>query len=69
MEFKIGEKPLDKWEVELQRREQELKSCQMGMGVKSCLECSKLLDCEVRDTYVRAVYSSMNRGVSGGFEF
>ncbi len=59
----------DKWELNLEEKTIELKECQEKNGVKSCLECSKLLDCEIRDSYVHAVYSSMNKGSSGGFEF
>ncbi len=59
----------NKWELNLEEKTIELKSCQKQNRVKSCLECLKLLDCKIRDSYVRAVYSSMNKGAGGGFEF
>ncbi len=59
----------DRWEVNLEERTMELKGCQEEHRVKSCLECLKLLDCKIRDSYVHAVYSSMNKGAGGGFEF
>jgi len=31
--------------------------------------CEKLLECEVRDDYIKAVYDSMSKGAGGGFEF
>ncbi len=59
----------DEWELKLEAKLKELKSCQEQQGVKSCLDCSFLLECKIRDSYVHAVYSSMNKGASGGFEF
>ncbi len=59
----------DKWELKLEEKTIELKSCQEKRGVKSCLECLELLNCKIRDSYVHAVYSSMNKGAGGGFEF
>ena len=59
----------DKWELNLEEKTIELKECQEKNRVQSCLVCLKLLDCKIRDSYVHAVYSSMNKGASGGFEF
>ena len=59
----------DKWELNLEEKTMALKSCQEQNGFKSCLVCTKLLNCDIRDSYVHAVYSSMNKGASGGFEF
>ena len=59
----------DRWELNLEEKTIELKSCQEQNRVKSCLDCLKLLDCKIRDAYIHAVYSSMNKGASGGFEF
>ncbi len=59
----------DEWELKLEAKLKELKSCQEQKGIKSCLDCSLLLNCIVRDSYIHAVYSSMNKGASGGFEF
>jgi hypothetical protein len=60
---------IDEWELKLQDRDRELKACQTQLGLKSCLECSNLLNCKIRDSFVHAVYSSMNKGAGGGFEF
>jgi len=65
----MEEVSFDEWDLKLQNRLKELKSCQEQHKVKSCLNCSKLLDCKIRDSYIHAVYSSMNKGVGGGFEF
>jgi hypothetical protein len=35
----------------------------------SCTPCDKILGCEIRKTYVSAVYNSMAKGDTGGFEF
>ena len=60
---------LDEWELKLQLKKQELQKCQQEKEVKSCLKCLELLNCELRDSFVHAVYSSMNKGAGGGFEF
>ena len=36
---------------------------------KSCLGCEEINSCDLRDSYVKAVYDSMSRGGGGGFEF
>ena len=64
-----NELSLDEWELALKQKKKELEACQLQEQVKSCLSCSKLLNCETRDAYVHAVYSSMNKGAGGGFEF
>jgi len=69
MELTKEEIELDKWELELQIKKRELQNCQKQQGVDSCLKCSQLLNCKLRDSFVHAVYSSMNKGTSGGFEF
>lgn len=35
----------------------------------SCMPCPKIIGCEKRKAYVFAVYNSMSKGSSGGFEF
>ena len=62
-------KKLDRWELALEDRFKELKECQDKMGLDSCMKCDKILDCEIRRAYVKAVYESMNKGQGGGFEF
>nr|WP_297811369.1 hypothetical protein [uncultured Helicobacter sp.] len=53
----------------LTQKQNELQSCQNNKGISSCLNCVELLECEVRNAYVRAVYLSMNKGNGGSFEF
>jgi hypothetical protein len=46
-----------------------VKKCQKEHKVDSCLKCKEIIGCEIRKTYINAVYQSMNKGDSGGFEF
>jgi len=59
----------DKWQLALDKPLDALKKCQNDKNIDSCFKCDKILDCEVRDTYIKAVYESMNKGSGGGFEF
>ena len=60
---------LDEWQITLKQKKVKLENCQKQHNVSSCLKCDKLLSCELRDTYVKAVYDSMSKGKGGGFEF
>ena len=60
---------LDEWQLKLEAKLKELITCQKQQGLDSCLNCSELFECKLRDSYVHAVYSSMNKGSGGGFEF
>jgi hypothetical protein len=60
---------LDEWDLALQAKKKELEACQQLQQVNSCLSCSKIDNCEIRDAYVHAVYNSMSKGAGGGFEF
>ncbi len=60
---------MDKYELALQEKTKELKECQTKKELKSCLECKEVLTCKLRDEYVKAVYESMSKGQTGGFEF
>ncbi len=59
----------DRWEQALDRKHKELQQCQSDHALESCLKCASLLDCQLRDAYVKAVYESMSKGHGGGFEF
>jgi len=59
----------DKWQLALDNPLETLKQCQISRNIDSCMKCDKILDCEVRDNYIKAVYESMNKGSGGGFEF
>lgn len=60
---------LDEWQIALKQKKSELETCQTEHHLKSCMSCEKLLECEVRDSYIKAVYDSMSKGAGGGFEF
>ena len=59
----------DKFELFLDEMIIKLQKCQDEKGMKSCSICESYLKCEVRDEYVKAVYNSMSKGDTGGFEF
>ncbi len=59
----------NEWEDKLDDKIKELKECQKSFNYNSCNECDKFFECELRKTYVKAVYESMNKGSTGGFEF
>jgi len=65
----MSEQVLDEWQIVFAQKKVELEKCQAEHQLKSCMTCEKLLDCEVRDTYIKAVYDSMSKGAGGGFEF
>ena len=54
---------------ELDSKLVELESCQSQNALDSCLKCANLIGCELRKSYVDAVYQSMNDGESGYFDF
>ena len=54
-----------KLDIEIKR----LQECQVEHQVKSCKDCEHYIGCDVRKTYVNAVYNSMSKGDTGGFEF
>jgi len=65
----MSEQVLDEWQLKLEHKKVELENCQKEHHLQSCLSCEKLLDCTVRDGYIKAVYDSMSKGQGGGFEF
>ena len=60
---------IDEWDIKLENMLVELKSCQQSNSLKTCSDCDKSFDCELRKKYVIADYESMNKGAGGGFEF
>ena len=65
----MSETILDEWQIALSQKKEALENCQKEHHLKSCISCDKLLDCSIRDAYIKAVYDSMSKGVGGGFEF
>ena len=59
----------DKWKILLQEQIIALEKCQEEHNLNSCMRCEKLLDCTIRDRYIKSVYESMSKGSGGGFEF
>jgi len=65
----MSEAILDEWQIALQQKKVELQRCQEEKQLESCMKCDVILECELRENYVKAVYESMNKGSGGGFEF
>jgi hypothetical protein len=61
--------PYDEWNKKLDEQIIILQECQQKYNLLSCESCTKILKCEIRKSYVKAVYESMNKGSGGGFEF
>lgn len=59
----------DKFELELDEKINNLKSCQSEKNTQSCLNCEQFFECNTRKMYVSAVYESMRKGQGGGFDF
>ncbi|NLK66781.1 MAG: hypothetical protein GX282_04820 [Campylobacteraceae bacterium] len=59
----------DRFEIYLDEMTLKLKDCQESHSLKTCSECDKFLECELRDEYVKAAYESMSKGKTGGFDF
>ena len=59
----------DKFELFLDEMILKLQACQQEKTHKSCSVCEFYFGCELRDEYVKAVYNSMSKGDTGGFEF
>ena len=65
----MSEQVLDEWQIILAKKKIDLETCQKELQIRSCMKCDKLLDCTIRDAYIKAVYDSMSKGKGGGFEF
>ena len=59
----------DKFEIYLDEMIVKLQDCQIEKQMKSCSICEHYLTCELRTEYIKAVYNSMSKGDTGGFEF
>jgi len=60
---------LDKFELHLKEMIKKLQDCQNEKQMVSCSKCEFYFSCEIRTDYVKAVYNSMSKGETGGFEF
>lgn len=59
----------DKYVARLREMKDAVNECQQSKALESCFNCEALLACELRRDYVKAVYESMSKGETGGFEF
>jgi len=59
----------DKFSKRLEEQKAILQQCQNEKNFTSCNKCNKIIGCEIRRNYVQAVYDSMSKGETGGFEF
>jgi len=59
----------DIFEKKLDEELKKLQECQKNHQVKSCSDCEHYIGCDIRKEYVDAVYNSMSKGATGGFEF
>jgi len=59
----------DKFELYLDEMLKKLQDCQNKNQLKTCSICEEYLTCPLQDEYVKAVYNSMSKGDTGGFEF
>ena len=62
-------KELDEYEKKHIEELEKLEECKKDKGYDSCRKCSEFYSCSLRKEYVDAVFSSMNKGQTGGFEF
>ncbi|MDQ1264349.1 MAG: hypothetical protein QG559_1350 [Campylobacterota bacterium] len=59
----------DKFELYLDEMILKVQNCQKEKNLQSCSACDSYMACELRSDYVKAVYNSMSKGSTGGFEF
>ena len=59
----------DKYQTEFDNKKVALIKCQKEKNLESCMDCSKLFECQIRQDYVKSAYSNMSKGQTGGFEF
>jgi hypothetical protein len=59
----------DKFELYLDEMILKVQNCQKEKSLQSCSACDSYMACELRSDYVKAVYNSMSKGSTGGFEF
>lgn len=65
----LDKENFNSFELILQEKTKELKSCQEENRYTSCMSCDSFIPCPTRKYYIAAVYESMNKGKNGGFEF
>jgi hypothetical protein len=66
---KMHKEQKDKFELHLDEMIIKIQTCQSQKAHKSCSTCEHYFNCELRNEYIQAVYNSMSKGDTGGFEF
>lgn len=66
---KMHEPQKDKFELYLDEMIERVQACQKEKNYTSCSLCEFYLECKLRNEYIKAVYNSMSKGDTGGFEF
>lgn len=66
---KMDKKEKDKFELYLDEMIIKVQNCQKENNFQSCSQCQQYIGCELRGEYIKAVYNSMSKGDTGGFEF
>jgi len=59
---------MDQYEKRHIEKLNELNECELRVN-NSCLKCKKFFDCNLRASYVDAVYKSMSKDNNGNFNF
>lgn len=52
-----------------QESRNKLLECQTSHSLTSCLQCPQVLECPLREEYVKNTYSYLNQDEDGDFEF
>lgn len=60
---------IDDFQKQLDDNIQKIKDCQKEHNVSTCFKCELVVECKIRKDYVDSVYSSMNKGSGGFFNF
>ncbi len=65
----MSDEESSKYQQDLDAKKIALLKCQEEKNLKSCMDCEKLFECQIRKNYVNSAYASMSKGQTGGFEF
>lgn len=61
---------ISQYKEALESSKEDMQQCQKTLGFSSCIKCPKILECEIRDLYVKNTYTFLNGGEQeGGFDF
>ena len=60
---------MDEYELALEDKIVELRTCQRSKEYCSCSDCKEFIYCPLRMDYVKTVYKSMSKDKEGDFNF